>query len=234
MNSSPTLPHHPVHRATLPPSPECAYIILECFIMYVQIPDIITMTLQEGEAPLLCPMCLLTFKNRKSLQQHMKGRCQVPACAVEDPHDLVVRGTRDDDELVASIFASNPSPHQLFKMCYDTGTALAGLYPLFFPTSKTPPILAQLGCVQRSYDQLQRAAMGGPVHLKKSLKIRLGDTLLHLSQNLIPRYQDKLNMRGLRVIEDDERDYVTVYHISNPVSTVGRSRHSNYAGQLYL
>ena len=177
------------------------------------------MTLQS----LLCPTCLLPFKNRKSLQQHSKGRCQVTLCGVEDKPDLVVRGsTGDGDELVASIFASKPSYHQLFRMCYDTGTAMAGLYPLFFPTNKSPPVLTMMGCVQDSFDYLQKAAMDGPVRLKKNLKIKLGDKLLHLSNNLIPRWHDKLNLRGLKVIEDDEKDYVTVYHISNQVNTVIR------------
>ena len=167
----------------------------------------------QEEASLQCPTCLLQLKNQKSFQQHRSTRCQITLCAEGDQPDLEIRGNEEVKRLLGALYQSKPSFRQLLKFCENTSTALPGLAPLFFPARRFPPILSHIGCVHNSYTFLQEAALEGPVHLKKTLKVKLENSIIQISQNLIPCSISELKRRGLKVV--DKRDRVVVYHISD-------------------
>ena len=166
----------------------------------------------QEQASLQCPTCLLLLKKPKSFQQH-RSRCQITLCSDGDQPDLEVRGEPELSRLLGALYQSKPTYRQHLKFCEVTGIAVPGIAPLFFTTKHSPPILSEIGCTSNSYHFLREAALEGPVHLKKSLKVKLGTSLLKISQNLIPLSISELKRKGLKLV--DKRDHVVVYHISD-------------------
>ena len=159
-----------------------------------------------------CPACLLRLKNLKSMKKHM-AVCSIKICREDVEPDRKVRDNEESERLIAVLSKSKPTYRQLINICEQTGTALPGLFPFFFPKKHSPPILSNIGCVHNSYAFLQKSAQEGPVRLQKTIKVKVGNSIIALSQNLLPSSPRELKRRGLKVI-----DKGIVYHSSNPVS----------------
>ena len=153
-----------------------------------------------------CSQCLTPMKHKYLRYDH---KCSIHLCDPGDKPDRVVRDDMDVRELVEF-----QSVYRALKSTSTTGLAVPGVAPLFFPTSRSPPppILPYLGCVDQNYGLLKMAASEGPVRIWKSLKIKHGDSVLQLTQNLVPSSKSQLKRRGLRMI--DKQDHVIVYLVS--------------------
>ena len=168
-------------------------------------------TMQE-QVSLQCPTCLHLLKNQKSFQQH-KSRCQITICEEGDQPDLEVRGEPELTRLLGALYQSKPTYRQHLKFCEVTGIAVPGIAPLFFSSKHCPPILNQIGCASKSYHFLKEASLEGPVHLKKTLKVKLRNTILQITHNTLPSSATELKRRGLKLV--DKRDHVVIYHTSD-------------------
>ena len=164
--------------------------------------------MQEPSAKLQCQTCYAYLKHGKTLTQH---KCPISICMMGDKPDMEVRSNPEVLRLLGPFPGSRHSVHQLLKFTYITGTALAGLAPLFFPTRHTPPILSQLGCVEDSYALLRNAAQESPVKLLKKLKIKMNDKILDITKNLIPNSSYELKRKKLKIV--DKIDHVMVYYL---------------------
>ena len=172
------------------------------------------MSIPQELASFKCPLCFLQLKNAKSLYQHKTARCQVKLWTGSDKPDLEVKPKEEETRLLRILHQTTPSFLQLLNIQKGSGTAFPGLAPLFFPTSKhCPPVYHHIGCVENSYFFLEKAALEGPVRLKKRLTIKLGDKVIQLSHNLLPCNATELKSRKLKIL--DKRDHVVVYHISD-------------------
>jgi hypothetical protein len=163
----------------------------------------------QETATVQCSTCLLHLKTAKSFHQH---KCQIFLCVPGEKPDLEVRGENEVKRLLG-VLQPRQSMHQLLKFTDCTSTALPGLAPLFFPTRHFPPILDHLGCTHDSYTFLRAAALEGPVRLRKSLRFKIGDSVLKITKNLIPTCSSELKRQGLKLV--DKGDHVVVYHISS-------------------
>ena len=158
-----------------------------------------------------CDTCFTKFKIEKCLKQH---KCSISTCSPSDKHDMEVKDDVETKRMLDAFLKQKNSPHQLLRFSYITGTALPGLVPLFFHSKHTPPILSLLGSYpEDGYNLLRAAAEEAPVKIWKTLKIRTGDKLLKLTQNLIPTSKYELRKNKLKLV--DKQDHVMVYHMGD-------------------
>ena len=132
----------------------------------------------------LCDNCWAPFKGLKEKQAH---RCKLKVVVNKDA-DYIVRQNEPICTMMMKAKEKNDF-YDLATLATVTKTAVADVYPFFFPERHSPPILNQFGCNIESYDVLAKAASQAPIKLRKKLLIQFRETIFEINKYIVPRSQ---------------------------------------------